>query len=118
MTQCSKGEYLSANNTEDDLAMITGNHGFTYRVDDHGDSAGSATTLVTTTSSVSAAGIIEKNTDFDWFSFTTGGGELDIDIAPAARGGNLNLLATPDDASDTIIAISHPLRLVNVSRTA
>ncbi|MEZ6032244.1 MAG: PKD domain-containing protein [Planctomycetaceae bacterium] len=113
VTQWSKGEYTDANNTEDDLAMITGNNGFTYRVDDHGDSAGSATTLVTTTSSVSAAGIIEKNTDFDWFSFTTGGGDLDIDIAPAARGGNLNILATLYDASNTIIAISNPLSIVS-----
>ena len=38
LVQWSKGEYPGANNTEDDLAMI-GGHGFTYRTDDHGNTA-------------------------------------------------------------------------------
>ena len=34
MTQWSKGEYSSANNKQDDLAIITSQNGFTYRSDD------------------------------------------------------------------------------------
>ena len=45
LTQWSKGDYYGANNTQDDLAVITGNNGFSYNTDDHGNSAATATAL-------------------------------------------------------------------------
>ena len=44
VSQWSKGEYYLANNTEDDLAIISGK--ITYRPDDRGNTAGTATPLV------------------------------------------------------------------------
>ncbi|MFM7101916.1 MAG: hypothetical protein ACKO3N_12180, partial [Verrucomicrobiota bacterium] len=48
LVQWSKGEYTSANNTQDDLAIIAGFLG--YRADDHGNTAGTATYLPQSTS--------------------------------------------------------------------
>src|SRR5204863_6202612 len=43
LTQWSKGEYLNADNPEDDLGIITTQNGFGYRPDDHGDFSATAT---------------------------------------------------------------------------
>ena len=42
LTQWSQGEYNDADNSQDDLSIITSNNGFGYRSDDHGSDAGSA----------------------------------------------------------------------------
>lgn len=43
----SKGEYTDANNTQDDLAIITdSDNGFGYRADDHGNTDGTASDLL------------------------------------------------------------------------
>ena len=47
LVQWSKGEYPGANNTEDDLAIMTG-YGFTVRPDDHANTLAAATPLVVT----------------------------------------------------------------------
>ena len=110
LTQWSKGEYASANNTQDDLAIITGNNGFSYRADDHGGTIGTATSLIATATSLTGAGIIERNTDFDVFSFSiTDNVDVELTIDPAARGANLDILAELYDASNTLIASSNPL---------
>lgn len=128
----SKGEYYLANNTEDDLAIISGK--ITYRPDDHGNSAGSATPLVVTglTNIISTTpendptnthsankGVLERNTDVDVFSFTTGSGVMSLNIKPwimpsgLARGGNLDLLIELRDSSGTLLLTNNP-----VSQTA
>ncbi|MGE0376622.1 MAG: PKD domain-containing protein, partial [Planctomycetaceae bacterium] len=110
LTQWSKGQYASANNTQDDLAIITTNNGFSYRADDRGNTAGTATALTVTGTAVAGAGIIERNTDSDWFSFTaTTNAILDMAINPAERGANLDILARLYDATSTLIATSNPL---------
>ena len=91
VTTWSKGDYIGANNKEDDLGIITGSvsndyvagNGFTYRVDDYGNSASSAYTLSGT--APSSFGIIERNTDVDWFNFSTGGGTISLSIRNACR---------------------------------
>jgi serralysin len=86
VTQWSKGEYSLANNQEDDLAIITGSHGFGYRADDYGDSFDQATVLRSTANSaIGAFGIIERNTDVDIFSFTTAAGQVSLNINPSSR---------------------------------
>lgn len=68
LTQWSKGDYYNASNKEDDLALITTRNGFGYRSDDHGNSQASASSLVwNETGKVSTFGIIERNTDIDYF---------------------------------------------------
>ena len=61
LTQWSRGEYPDANNTEDDLWIITTTNGFGYRTDDHGNSTGAASPLgVVGGTAVSGEGIIER----------------------------------------------------------
>ena len=71
LTQWSRGEYNASSNQEDDLSIITTRNGFGYRADDHGNTRQSATTLTISQGVVSGSGIIERNTDFDYFSFST-----------------------------------------------
>jgi hypothetical protein len=76
LVQWSKGEYLSANNTEDDLAIITNNNNnVDYRVDDASATFATAPYLeILADNTVSNEGIIETRTDVDAFRFTTAGG--------------------------------------------
>ena len=67
LTQWSNGAYTGANNTQDDLAVITGSNGFGYAADDHGNSFTTATAL--TGLAFSSFGVIERNTDIDMFRF-------------------------------------------------
>ncbi|GAB4143262.1 MAG: hypothetical protein Tsb009_14210 [Planctomycetaceae bacterium] len=108
VSQWSKGEYTGANNTQDDLAIITTTNGFGYRADDIGNSTGTATSLTTSGTSISGQGLIERNTDIDYFSFTTGTGAVSIDIDNAVYGANLDILAKLYDSSGTLIATSNP----------
>ena len=108
VTQWSKGEYPNANQLQDDLAVIQ-SYGISILTDDHGDSNSSATVLSGT--SISASGIITTRNDVDVFQFSTGSGNVTININPAARGGNLDILAKITDAQGNIVATSNPTGL-------
>jgi hypothetical protein len=113
ITQWSRGEYNQANNQEDDLAKIaSSNFGVGYRTDDHGNATGSATNLVYNASgTVSASqnkGIIERTADLDFFSFTTSGGTITLNINTVSRHGNLDILARLYNASGTQIGSYNP----------
>ena len=118
VTQWSKGEYANANNTQDDLQKITSSNGFGYRIDDHGDTAATASVLDVSSGSVSASGIIEKNTDVDVFTISTGGGDLDISLTPYLRSPNLDILAELYDASQNLVFQSNPVSLLSSTITA
>jgi hypothetical protein len=115
LVQWSKGEYKDANQKQDDLAIITSQNGFGYRADDHGNTIASASALSVSGSSVSGGGIIERNTDLDVFSFTTGAGSISLNVSPAARGANLDILAELLDSNGNIIASSNPASLLSAS---
>ncbi|WP_216902249.1 hypothetical protein, partial [Synechococcus sp. CCY 9618] len=83
LTQWSKGEYYGANNSQDDLAVITGSNGFSYAADDHGNTFATATALAGL--SFSSFGVIERNVDIDMFRFETGAGLVSFDIVNASR---------------------------------
>ncbi len=136
LTQWSKGEYQYANNKEDDLAIITTNNGFGYRLDDYGDNINAATLLsVNASNQISTFGIIERNTDKDVFSFATGTGNISLNIAAAsqtylldangnynvqyldARGSNLDLWAGIYSADGTLVAQSSPADLLSANFT-
>jgi hypothetical protein len=132
VTTWSKGDYIGANNKEDDLGIITGSvsnayvngNGFDYRVDDYSNSATEAYILSGTTPSI--FGIIERNTDVDWFRFSTGTGAISLSIRNACRvfssngdgtfstqyleslGPNLDISATIYNAGGNVIATSNP----------
>jgi len=118
VVQWSRGEYDEASNTEDDLAIITTHNGFGYRPDDHGSSMASAGALRDGfgTTVVSAAGIIERNTDLDYFSFSINvSGTLQLDVDPFHRSPNLDVLAKLYDSGGSVIASSNPTTALDAS---
>ncbi len=107
----SKGEYSGANNTEDDIAIITNTrNGFGFKADDHGNTTGNATALVSDASgNVSAnsnKGLIEQRTDKDVFSFTTSGGNVEFSIDPYPYYPSLNIQARLLNSSGQQVASS------------
>ncbi|MCC5661343.1 hypothetical protein LC608_31205 [Nostoc sp. XA010] len=117
LAQWSKGEYASANNTEDDLQIITTQNGFTYRDDDSGDTIATAKPLTISSTSISGSGIIERNTDLDFYSFVTGTGLISLIVNPFNRGPNLDILAELYNSTGTLIASSNPTDLLSASIT-
>jgi PKD repeat protein len=109
VTQWSKGEYADANNTEDDLAVILSN-GLSYRADDYGNDNNSATFLPVGTT-ISATGIIERNTDNDVIAFSAGAGTVTLNVSPASPGPNLDILALLYNATGTLISSNNPAGL-------
>jgi hypothetical protein len=95
VVQWSKGEYNYADNKQDDVATIAGSKfGIGYRGDDYGNTTSSATNLDYNGSGVinQKNGIISSEADYDFFSFTTGGGNVSINAKTVGRDGNLHLL--------------------------
>lgn len=139
VTTWSKGDYLGANNKEDDLGIITGSvsnlyvngNGFTYRVDDYGNSA--STAYILSGIAPSSFGIIERSTDIDWFRFSTGSGSISLSIRNACRvfspngdgtfstqyldalGPNLDISAKIFNASGVLVGSSNPLDRLDAS---
>lgn len=109
LVQWSSGEYTDADNNEDDLSIITSQNGFSYRTDDHGSSISSASRIT----DGMASGIVERNTDVDYFQFTTTGGDAIID--PFFESPNLDILAILYDSSGTQIQTSNPSGALNAS---
>ncbi|MEA5582347.1 DUF4347 domain-containing protein [Nodularia harveyana UHCC-0300] len=108
VTQWSKGEYTSASNTEDDLQIITTQNGFGYRTDDTGDTIATAKALNVSGTTLSGSGIIERNTDIDYYSFFTGAGAISLTVNPFTRGPNLDIQARLFDSVGTFIVSSNP----------
>ncbi|SDQ46111.1 Por secretion system C-terminal sorting domain-containing protein [Chryseobacterium soldanellicola] len=100
VVQWSKGEYSTADNHQDDLAIISGSaNGVGYRADDHGNNISGATTLSSMSGQISAtanqnSGIIGTTGDIDMFTFTTTGGDVAININAIPRNSNLRLGVT------------------------
>lgn len=117
LVQWSKGEYDNATNFEDDLQIITKpQNGFGFRADDHGSDFGSATPLdVANGTDVSSWGIIERNTDLDFFSFSSGPGAISIQIDALANNASLDIEAKLFDAHGNLLATSNPANLLNAS---
>jgi Ca2+-binding RTX toxin-like protein len=108
LTQWSRGEYAGANNLQDDLSIITTNNGFTYRADDTGNTIATAKALTAIGTTVSGQGIIERNTDVDFFSFTTDTGAISLTINPVDRGPNLDILAQLYNSAGSLLLSSNP----------
>lgn len=106
----SKGEYASANNTEDDLAKIaSATHGVGYRTDDYGNTTAAAAALnVSGTGAVNSAGVIERTGDVDVFRFTTGGGAVTLNLATPTRHPNLDILTTLYNSSGGVVTSANP----------
>ena len=128
LTQFSQGEYPSANNQEDDLAIITdpalngatyGYSGLSYKTDEAGDTDATATPLtVTGGNQLSASGIITTRIDVDVYSFDTSGGSVTLNVSSAPRGPNLDILAQLYDSNGQLVAQDNPADDTSASITA
>ena len=106
LVQWSKGEYTSANNTEDDLNIIVSNNNTVdYRVDDATATFATAPYLeVLADNTVSNEGIIETRTDVDAFRFTTTGGAVSLTASVVNAGPNVDLLAEIYTSANVLVA--------------
>ena len=81
ITQWSKGQYNNANNQENDLDIIKNK--LSYRQDDYPDSILNSYTINIVNNKFNKKGIIEKNTDKDFFKFVLDNeSDLEINISP------------------------------------
>ncbi len=116
----SRGEYSTANNGEDDLAVIPA-FGGPLRADDHGNKRGTATALSATisgaTASLSGAGVIERRSDKDFFSFQAGAGTATLNVNVDARSPNLDVRLKIVNSSGTTVANVNPSDALPASTT-
>ncbi|RSK44233.1 carbohydrate-binding protein [Hymenobacter perfusus] len=104
VAQWSRGEYNRANNQEDDLAILastTWNVG--YRNDDHSNGLAGATALARSGNSLSGSGIIERTVDQDYFSFSTSGGAVTLNLSTVGRHGNLDIVGRLFNSSGGLV---------------
>ncbi|MEP2775426.1 MAG: Calx-beta domain-containing protein [Luteolibacter sp.] len=118
LVQWSKGEYLSANNTEDDIARIVTQNGFGYRADLVGDTIATATALNGSSGARTAAGILETTGDRDVFSFSTAGGSCSFTALGDATSQNIDVLLEILDAGGSVIASANPDTLTDATVSA
>lgn len=118
LVQWSKGEYLDANNTQDDYAVAQSN-GLPLRLDDHGDTSAAATVLVGTSAggitTVSTQGVIERPTDVDVFVFSAAAGPVNITLTPAMRSANLDAVVTLRNSAGTVLGSANPVDALNAT---
>lgn len=100
IVQWSRGEYANANNTENDLNVILSN-GLSYRNDDVGDTLGTATTL--SGLSITNTGLLERDTDVDYYSVAAAGGLASFTVLPWERGANVHFQLTLYDSNGTAL---------------
>ena len=127
LVQWGKGEYLGANNLQDDLAIITspmnngfgGPNGFNYRPDDFGSTSGVAAPLAGTVNAgvitILQNGVIEKRADADWFKINVGTGTISL----SATGGPVNTMLDIQmdlyNSSGTLLQSSNPATALTAS---
>jgi autotransporter-associated beta strand protein len=109
VTQWSKGEYIDANNLQDQLAIIALQNNVRYRPDDTGDTLATSRYLEAFADfTVGAQGAIERTGDTDAFQFSTSGGLVSLRVDPASLGPNLAVQAQLHDSLGTLLASENP----------
>ena len=120
LSQWSKGEFVGATNREDAYAVML-KQGLPPRVDDHGNSAATASAMTRSEANglanLSGAGVIETPTDIDVFSFVAGAGPLTLKAAPSNWSGNVDLAIELRDASGKTLATANPLDKLDATIT-
>jgi PKD repeat protein len=118
LVQFSKGEYLNANNKEDDF-LVMQNNGVTFAADDVGNSIATATALRGTAvggvNTFDASGLVETPTDIDVFKFGAGAGNVTVNATPLERSPNLDILLQLRDANGVLLGQSNPIGALGAS---
>lgn len=108
-------------NDQDNLSIITGINGFSYREDDHGDDALNSTKLEISGQDFSSEGVITTDTDKDVFKLKTNQqGRLELQVNPFSvgpnnAGANLDVKVTLLDSNYEIFRVYDPGDILNVS---
>lgn len=107
---------------QDNLSIITGRNGFSYRTDDHSDDpAVNPTVLNITNNQFSENGIITTNTDKDAFKITIPkSGVLHVDgipfsVGPGNEGADLDMKITLLNARREVVKVFDPQDKLNVT---
>mgnify|MGYP001306976119 CR=1 FL=1 len=104
LTQWSKGEYANANNTQDDLAIISAN-GAVQKTDDCGNTRGDSCGFAYSNNTVHASGIIEGSGDVDMREFITESGTVSFEVTTSEISPNLNMrVQLLDSAGNVVVA--------------
>src|SRR5258706_4062552 len=100
------GTSTSSATIQDDMKVIasTTTNGFGYRADDFVNTLTTATALTLSDTNVSGAGVIEKTSDTDVFSFVSGAGSVNLFADPSTAGGTLDAKIDLRDANGTVLA--------------
>ena len=107
VTHWSKGEYVDANQQQDDIAYLGSS--VPERADLSPDIIAEATPLTLgANGSVEASGIIVNRFDIDRYVFVTDGGPLNLHFENAERSPNLDIEAKLYNSAGTLIATSSP----------
>ena len=94
---------------QDDLAILSGaNDAFGYVADDYGGTTGTASALPMSGTSVNASGLIGRANDLDFFSFTTAGGAVNLELAVDPYGPNLDAVLELRNSAGLVIASAAP----------
>ncbi len=119
LVQWSKGEYPSANNTEDDLAKIGTQ--VSPRVDDYGNNAATATTLtVGSTGAILTTGVVSTRTDVDAFKFFTQAGSVTVNVDPfelPSGKANLDVQMQILDSLGNVVSTVNDTTILNATKT-
>lgn len=108
IVQFSRGEYLNANNTEDDLAIIP-TFGAPYRADDAGNTTQAAVEVQGLQPVIK--GVIASAGDIDVYKFFTGSGNITLDFAPGAVSPDADLQLSLYDGSGNLLTVTNPAGL-------
>jgi hypothetical protein len=107
-------------NIQNDLDIIIDpSNGFTYRIDDHANNFASATNTAFVSNLFTVNGVVEKNTDADYFKVTTTVyGRFQLNAIPANVGANnsgsdLDMQVSLYNGSQTLLNIYNPGTLLS-----
>lgn len=103
LTQWSIGEYARANNTQDDIGLISQNQRIPLLNDDHGSTRGTASNVT----GDRAEGLTERRGDFDYFRIDLPAGTHSIFLQPEAFT-NLDLELQVENSAGGVLSTANP----------
>jgi hypothetical protein len=103
ISQWSKGEYYNANQTEDDLVIIS-ESGISFRSDDYGNSSATAHPVTLAQQMITLGGVISQHNDIDVFTINfTDLGSLRFESKGDTVSTNLDVRMRIYDSSNTLL---------------
>lgn len=108
-----------ANQYQDDMAIISNSkNGFGYRSDSTGNSIANAFQLAVSAGQVSGSGDLVSTTDQDFWSFTTGAGQITLNVNVSSGVNNLVAKLVLEDANGNVVGTADDNSGYNATLTA